>query len=276
MVTGYNPDGCYKSDTIQVRVRQPFHIQVQPGDTLCQGEILPLQASGADLYEWYPADGLNNAHIPNPQARPDKTTHYTVIGRDGDHCFADSAKVPVIVYPIPKFFAGNDTTVITGSTLPLRTVSSPDITQWKWSPANGLSCADCPAPTAAVKGSITYHVEVSNAGGCRASDDITIQAVCNGGNYFMPNTFSPNGDGSNDIFYVRGKGVNRIHSLKIFNRWGQMVFEKRDIMPNDPSSGWDGTFNGKKADMDVYVYIAEVICDNSAIVALKGDITLLR
>ena len=75
---------------------------------------------------------------------------------------------------------------------------------------------------------------------------------------------------------MRGKGVNRIHSFRVFNRWGQIVFEKRDIMPNDPSAGWDGTFNGKKADLDVYIYIAEVICENSAIVPLKGDVTLIR
>jgi gliding motility-associated-like protein len=139
-----------------------------------------------------------------------------------------------------------------------------------------LSCIDCPAPNVSVRNTATYRVDVSNAGGCKSSDDITIHAVCNGGNYFLPNTFSPNGDGSNDVFYVRGKGVNRIQSLRIFNRWGQMVFEKRDFSPNDAGAGWDGTFNGKRADMDVYIYIAEVICENSVIVALKGDVTLIR
>lgn len=275
-VTGYTSYGCVKTDSINVRVRQRFDVQAHRGDTLCEGESLLLLATGAELYEWYPATGLNNAYIANPKATPSKTTLYTVYGRDSDHCFVDSAKVPVIVYPVPRIFAGNDTTVSTGSTIQLHTVSSPDIIKWKWSPFNGLSCIECPSPNVSVKGSATYRVDVMNEGGCKSSDDITITAVCNGGNYFLPNTFSPNGDGSNDVFYVRGKGVNRIHSLRVFNRWGQIVFEKRDIMPNDPSAGWDGTFNGKKADMDVYIYIAEVICENSAIVPLKGDVTLIR
>jgi gliding motility-associated-like protein len=276
IVTGYTVHGCSSKDTINVRVRQPFTINVQRGDSLCQGESLAMRATGAELYEWFPADGLNNPYIANPKATPSATTTYTVVGRDSDHCFTDSAKVPVTVFPIPKVFAGNDTTVNTGSALQLRTINSPDINKWKWSPMNGLSCVDCAAPMASVRNTVTYRVDVSNAGGCKSFDEITVNAVCNGGNYFLPNTFSPNGDGSNDIFYVRGKGVNRIQSLKIFNRWGQMVFEKRDFMPNDAGAGWNGTFNGKRADMDVYIYIAEVICENSAIVALKGDVTLIR
>lgn len=276
VVTGYTNYGCVKKDSIIVRVRQRFNVNVSRGDTLCQGESMGLLATGAELYQWFPADGLNNANIPNPKATPQVTTVYTVIGKDRDGCFADSAKIPVKVYPMPRIFAGNDTTVSTGSTIQLHTTSSPDITKWKWSPAAGLSCIDCPSPGVAVKGTVTYRVDVVNEGGCRGFDEVTVQAVCNGANYFLPNTFSPNGDGSNDIFYVRGKGVNRIHSLKIFNRWGQIVFEKRDLMPNDASAGWDGTFNGRKADIDVYIYIAEVICENSQIVPLKGDVTLIR
>jgi gliding motility-associated-like protein len=75
---------------------------------------------------------------------------------------------------------------------------------------------------------------------------------------------------------VRGKGVNRIHAIRVFNRWGQAIFEKRDFSANDPAAGWDGTFNGKPVDMDVYVYIVEVICDNSSIVPYKGNIALIR
>lgn len=276
VVTGYTNYNCSSKDTINVRVRQPFNIQVQRGDTLCVGESLSLKATGADLYQWFPAEGLNNPTIANPKATPSKTTLYTVVGKDSDNCFTDSAKVPVTVYPIPQVFAGNDTTVSTGTTVQINATGSSDITKWRWSPVNGLTCTDCPTPKAAIKNTITYRVDVSNDGGCKASDDITVTAVCNGGNYFLPNTFSPNGDGSNDIFYVRGKGVNRIESLRVFNRWGQMVFEKRNFSPNDANAGWDGTFNGKRADMDVYIYIAEVICENSQIVALKGDVTLIR
>jgi len=80
----------------------------------------------------------------------------------------------------------------------------------------------------------------------------------------------------NDVFYVRGTGLSRIQSMLIFNRWGQVVFEKKDFVANDPSVGWDGTINGKPAPVDVYVYTIEVICNNSQIVPYHGNVALIR
>jgi gliding motility-associated-like protein len=276
VVTGASVHGCVKSDTLYVRVRKPFTMVVQPGATLCAGQQFTLGAVGADKYQWSPAATLDNATSPTPKATPAATTVYTVVGRDNDNCFADTGSVKVVVYPIPGIFAGNDTTVSTGSTIRLPAQSSADITSWNWTPADGLSCTNCSTPNATIKGSVTYKVTARNDGGCTASDDITITSVCNSGNWFIPNTFSPNGDGMNDVFYVRGKGLYQIHSLRIFNRWGQAVFEKRDFMANDPAAGWDGKINGKPADMDVYVYIVEIVCDNSSIVPYKGNVALIR
>jgi gliding motility-associated-like protein len=276
VVTGVSAQGCVKSDTMNVRVRQPFRIQVQPGDTICAGEQIRLSASGADQYQWIPITGLDNVRIASPKAAPTTTTVYTVVGSDNDHCFTDTGRVKIDVYPIPQIFAGNDTTVNTGSTIQLKPTYSKDVSAIAWTPASGLSCTTCAAPMAEIKGSATYRVTASNQGGCVASDDITIAAVCNGNNWFIPNTFSPNGDGVNDIFYVRGKGLYNIHSLRIFNRWGQAVYEKRNFMANDPAAGWDGKINGKIADMDVYVYIVEIVCDNSNIIPYKGNVALIR
>jgi gliding motility-associated-like protein len=103
-----------------------------------------------------------------------------------------------------------------------------------------------------------------------------VTVVCNNSNFFIPNTFSPNNDGQNDVFYVRGRGIERIQSIRIFNRWGQPVFEKRDFMANDKSAGWDGTLKGKPADQDVYVYVIEVICENATIIPFRGNVALIR
>ncbi|OQP63157.1 hypothetical protein A3860_25020 [Niastella vici] len=276
VVTGVSNHGCVKSDTIQVRVRQPFTMQVQPGDTICAGEQTSLAVTGADQYQWLPASGLNNTNTATPKASPTNTTIYTVIGRDNDHCFSDTAQVKVEVYPIPYIFAGNDTTVNTGNAVPLSATYSKDVNKLTWTPSNGLSCTNCATPMAAVQGTVTYRVTASNQGGCTASDDVTITSVCNGNNWFIPNTFSPNGDGMNDVFYVRGKGINMVHSLRVFNRWGQTVFEKQNFMANDAASGWDGKINGKPADSDVYVYIVELYCDNSNIIPYKGNVALIR
>jgi len=94
-------------------------------------------------------------------------------------------------------------------------------------------------------------------------------------NIFIPNTFSPNGDGSNDLFYPRGKGLERVKTLRVFNRWGEIVFEKNNFPVNDATYGWDGTFKGNKPKADVYVYQVEIFCENGDLIRLNGNIALI-
>ena len=93
---------------------------------------------------------------------------------------------------------------------------------------------------------------------------------------FIPNTFTPNGDGQNDYFFPRGKGIDRMSSFRIFNRWGEVVYEKANFNANDASSGWDGTFKGKKLNPDVFVYTIDIMCENNTILNYKGNIALIR
>jgi gliding motility-associated-like protein len=122
----------------------------------------------------------------------------------------------------------------------------------------------------------TFNIRVRNDGGCEASDEITIHAICNGANLFIPNTFSPNSDGKNEKFYLRGSGLNTIKSLRIYNRWGEIVFTATNFEANDASAGWDGMYKGKALPPDVYVYTCEVICQNNEILTYHGNVTLLR
>jgi gliding motility-associated-like protein len=109
-----------------------------------------------------------------------------------------------------------------------------------------------------------------------ARDEITIRVICKNTNVFIPNTFSPNRDGMNDIFFPRGTGLFNIKSFRVFNRWGQLIFERYNVAPNTESQGWNGTYNGKNVQTDVYVYMMEVVCENGSIIPIKGNITLLR
>jgi gliding motility-associated-like protein len=93
---------------------------------------------------------------------------------------------------------------------------------------------------------------------------------------FLPNTFTPNGDGQNDIFYIRGRGIKTIKVFRIFNRWGEQVFERTDLNTEDPSSGWDGRYKGVPLNPDVFIYYAEMVCDTNEPFTLKGNVTLLR
>jgi gliding motility-associated-like protein len=121
-----------------------------------------------------------------------------------------------------------------------------------------------------------YKVTFVDRNGCRNTGEVQVIVLCNNDNVFVPNTFSPNGDGSNDVFYVRGKGLSRVKTLRIFNRWGEVVFERTNFNVNDASRGWDGTFKGARAIPGVYVYQVEIFCDNSQVVKFEGNVALIQ
>ncbi|HEY1115391.1 MAG TPA: PKD domain-containing protein [Chitinophagaceae bacterium] len=275
-VTGATAFGCTTTDSVKITVRQPFTLSTAPGDTICAGEVTALAASGADRYTWYPSSGLDNAGSGKTKARPMATTLYTVVARDSDNCFTDSARVLIKVNPMPTVEAGSDVTASAGSAVQLRAAASSDVTSWEWMPSQGLNCATCPEPVASPRSTTKYNVRVRNDGGCAGSDDVTVSVVCNGGNLFIPNTFSPNGDGSNERFYPRGTGIHLIKSLRVFNRWGEVVFERLNFNANDATAGWDGTYKGARLSPDVFIYSCEVVCINNEVIPFKGDITLLR
>jgi gliding motility-associated-like protein len=276
-VTGTNEYGCASKDSVLVKVQLRLPLRVNPGDTICLGESVQLIASGSQRYTWQPSTGLNDPNSASPHANPSTSTLYTVTATDSAKCFVDTASVFIKVFPIPTVEAGPDQTIEVGSAgVHLHAIGSPDVTSWKWSPSPGLSCIDCPDPNAAPKQTTDYTVEVRNEGQCPAKDYLTIYVVCNRGNLYIPNTFSPNGDGMNDRFYPRGKGVFMIKSLRVFNRWGELVFERLNFNPNDASAGWDGTYKGRQLSPDVFVYVCEIVCDNNQLLSYKGDVTLLQ
>ena len=276
-VTGINEHGCASKDSVLVKVQHRLPLLVNPGDTICLGESVRLFASGSQQYSWQPSAGINDPNSFSPQASPSSSTLYTVTASDSANCFVDTASVFIKVYPIPTVEAGPDQTIEVGSAgVQLHANGSTDVLSWRWSPPVGLSCIDCPDPNAAPKQTTEYAVEVRNEGGCLAKDYLTIHVICNQGNLFIPNTFSPNGDGMNDRFYPRGKGVFMIKSLRVFNRWGEMVFERLNFSPNDASAGWDGRYKGKPLSPDVFVYVCDIVCENNQLLSYKGDVTLLQ
>lgn len=275
-VTGKNNFGCVATDSIRIQVKQPFTMEVGQGDTLCKGESFQLMASGAEEYYWSPSIGMENARYNSPLVKPDTSVIYRVIGRDNQHCFADTGYIPVVVYPYPAIEAGQDQTIPVGNHLTLNPVISKDVTSLKWRPSTGLSCVTCATPVAAPKQTTAYTLEAVNDGGCISRDNLTLFVFCNNANVFVPNTFSPNGDGNNDVFYPRGKGIFSIRSFKVFNRWGDIVFEQMNMQANETGKGWSGLHKGQPAPQDVYVYVMDVVCENNVILNYKGNVALIR
>ena len=275
-VRGVSALGCSADDSVRITVIQPSKVVAPPSDSLCLGQGIQLFATGTQVYSWSPATGLNNPNTASPIARPTATTLYVVTGSDAKGCFITTDSVLISVFPYPTADLGRDTTIIVGSSLRLNPNLSTDIVSITWDPLTGLSCSDCIDPVATPKKTTTYNLKVVNNGGCVTNDQITIYVICNNENYFVPNTFSPNNDGMNDVFYPRGRGLAQIRSVRIFNRWGQQIFTRTNILANDPSTGWDGTFKGQPVTPDVYVYMIDVVCENNAVITLKGDLMLIR
>ena len=277
IVTGSSIYGCSNIDSLNITVIQPFVMDNKKDDTICVGSSVRLFASGANSYEWSPSSGLNNITTALPLASPKTTTTYRVIGSDAYGCFKDTGYTIIKVYPIPQIDAGKDLTMKNGAApLTITPTISADVTVTYWLTAPGILYSNSPSVTVQPKATTEYTVEARNPGGCKTTDRVTVYVMCDGANIFIPNTFSPNGSGANDIFYPRGSGIFTIKLLRIFNRWGEVVFEKVNFSPNDPSAGWDGTVKGKKVNSDVFVYTAEVVCENNNSMILNGNIALLR
>ncbi|MEP7236951.1 MAG: PKD domain-containing protein [Ferruginibacter sp.] len=277
LVTGSSVHGCSNSDSLNITVIQPFVMDNKKADTICVGSSVRLFASGANSYVWSPSSGLSNVVSSLPMASPKTTTTYMVVGSDAYGCFKDTGYTTIKVYPIPLVDAGKDITMKNGGApLTITPTISTDVTNTYWLTAPGILYSNSPSVTVQPKATTEYTVEARNPGGCKATDKITVFVLCDGANIFIPNTFSPNGSGANDIFYPRGSGLFKIKLLRIFNRWGEVVFEKVNFSPNDPNAGWDGTVKGVKVNSDVYVYTAEIQCENNTSIILNGNVALLR
>lgn len=272
-----NQFGCIKSDSVLVKVIQPFRISISPTDTLCIGESTQLQASGAHHYSWAPASGLSCLLCPAPIANPDQTTTYRVVGFDNENCFTDTGYIRIVVGDQLKVDLGPDQKLSTGTILPIQPIvlNGPIRTNY-WSPSNDISCINCPSPTITVKKDACYILDAESIYGCKASDTLCISVFCSSSQVFIPNAFTPDGDGLNDILMVRGTGIKIVKKFIIFNRWGEVVFDKQNFNVNDSRFGWDGKIRGVKASPDVYVYLVEVACENDTIYSYKGNVTIIN
>ncbi|NCI47604.1 T9SS type B sorting domain-containing protein, partial [Sediminibacterium soli] len=275
-VIGYTEYGCSDVASTSVRVIKPLSLSGQLQDTICFGNNVQIRVQGAASYLWRNDPGLNNYSIANPVASPKETTTYQVVGKDAYNCFADTTDVRITVGKPTEIKLNKDTAILAGTGIQLRAISSlPNIRTWRWEGAD-FSCLNCPAPMAKVVMDQTIRVTGTNIYGCTSSDTMRIKTFCPTTEIFIPNAFSPDGDGINDKLVVQGKGVKVIKSFRIYNRWGEMVFEKLNFYPGDANSGWDGTVRGKAATPDVFVYVCEVICERGTPGFFKGNVAVLR
>ena len=172
---------------------------------------------------------------------------------------------------------GPDRLIQLGDSIQLEALSNLPVLRYIWTPAAQLP--DAEGPTLWVRPAITtaYGVTVVNENGCTASDWVTL-TINTKNLFFVPNAFTPNGDGVNDVFVVfAGDAVSQVRSLRILDRWGNLVYSRQNFPPNDPDFGWDGSFQGRLLNPAVFVVMAELELFNGRHTEVyTGDLTLLR
>lgn len=155
------------------------------------------------------------------------------------------------------------------------TSKGPFTATWSASTGLGLSCTDCASPGLSALSSGKIYLQVRNAQGCIAIDSTFIEVIPVR-KVYIPNAFSPNGDQQNDQFYAQGRDGGQIVQWHIKDRWGNLVFEKKDSPINDPSQGWDGTFRGQRCAAGTFLYEIEIEFPDGARKQFKGEVKLLR
>ena len=179
----------------------------------------------------------------------------------------DTVSTNVTVSNAPSVVADGDTTVNLGNSVPISAVGSGS-GNYLWTPSTGVVCSTCASTTVNPQSTGYYTINYSE-GGCTVSDSVYIVVNIIEG-IGVPSAFSPNGDSNNDELFVYGQGIFSM-TLKIYNRYGQLVFET-----SDQSLGWDGKHNGKDVNSGVFVYTLDYVLSSGEISTLKGNITLVR
>jgi gliding motility-associated-like protein len=261
-ITGYN--GCVNTITTSIMVDSLPNITIT-GTTLfvCSGKTTTLTASGANTYVW--STGSNAA---TDTISPTVNTTYTVIGTNANNCTNTAIKT-VTVNPLPDISINQGTsllTIISGTSITL-VASGANTYQWV---SENVSCTTCASITESPNATTQYCVMGMDNNKCTDTScvTITIEETC--GNVFIPDAFSPNGDGSNETFKVYGKCINAL-TLQIFDRWGNKIFETTDI-----AMGWDGTFQGNMMNTGTYIYQAAYTLSNGEKDKAKGNFILMR
>ncbi len=281
-LTVITQSNCSKSFSDTIRVyRTPF-ASVQSRDTICLNipELIKGELVNADTltkWQWNFGNGQSSSQQNNTVTFTTAGNYPVTLTTSNKIGCSTEATKNIYVSPLPTATAAQDpTTIMSGGGTNLLMNYTGNIDSYNWIPTTRLSCTNCPSPYANPKSTTKFTVQIEDIYGCKNSGNITVLVVCGNKNFFVPNTFSPNGDGRNEVFFPKGTGLFRIKSMRVFNRWGELVFEKKDFAANDPSVGWNGTFKGKVASSDAYIYTLEILCENNTVIPVKGNVTLLR
>ncbi len=251
--TNTSTTGCDSTHTIILILNEPAY--TESPIYICETDSLWLDG----IYYEFTDDQMEIEH-----------TYPAANGCDSIHTWF------VLVNPSPEIIIMEEEVITVWAYNPqinLQTTGTPNVS-YQWTNSDNYSCNDCPNPTLTVDNSGMYEVIVTDDFGCTAQDQIQINFIdgCISGLIEMPNAITPNGDGINDGFWIyKNEGLDELEYVRIWNRWGELVFETNDI-----SQKWYGTHKGKSLNSGVYAYMIRGYCFNGEPYVAKGNVTILK
>lgn len=269
-VTTTDANGCTKTDTITVHQDPPPVAAIIGNSNLCAGESTVLTASGGGTYLWNTFSSAASITVA-----PAASIGYSVIVTSGN-C-TSTTSVNVIVNPLPTANAGADVTIPYGSGAQLSGSSSNSGSSYAWFPLTGLSCTNCQSPIATPQSTTNYIVFVTDANGCTDTDTVTVFVDITCKDIYLPNAFSPNGDGEDDELRIYINNLLCIKDFKIiiWDRWGEKVFQS-----TEPDFRWNGDYthglsNGIEG-CAVFVYRMKAELISGTQIDRKGNISVVK
>ncbi len=260
--------GCTNKDTIKITMLPAAIANAGQDISICNNETVQIGvgAISGQNYLWSPTHGMSDSTISNPTVTISETTTYTV-NVSYANCDTISDEVTVTVHPIPEIYAGEDQTITLGEQTTLHANGG---TNYVWSPAININNTYIANPIVYPDDTITYVVVGLDVFGCEGSDSVVVyvkEPEC-----YIPNSFTPNNDGRNDVFYIRGNPISD-YKLQIFNRLNQSIF-----ITNNYYEGWNGTIQNSGLDCPegAYVYVVTGINQDGEEVIETGIINLIR
>jgi len=264
---------CTRKDSITVKVLHKPIANAGRDTIVCYKTNATLFGSASNLsgtvnFAWSPPDSLNTPNAATTLVRLDTTRQFTLTVTDNYGCnFSVTDSVTVFMQAPVKAFAGNDTNAVINKPHQLHGSGGKD---YVWSPAGPLDDPFIQDPKAILLQDTYFNLFVTDSVGCTGTDDIFIK-VYEGPTYYLPNAFTPNGDGLNDFFFPTPVGIRSTDYFRVYNRYGTLMFETTQWM-----KGWDGTIKGKPAAQGTYVWMIKGIDRYGSVIEMKGTVILVR
>lgn len=276
-----SPDGC---DDIAIIAEPIDTVYPNRDTTICLGYSVGFHVGGLfSSVRWVPASYVDDPNSTDVVITPRQPMQYLLNVYYGN-CTPriDTVKVYVID-SVPVEAAANPENIVLGLSSNVSSTVKGTIDSIVWDPDSTLSCRSCRNPIATPHQTTTYNATVyysKNGVTCSNKTSVTVTVItsCDNSLIYIPNTFTPNTDGRNDVFRIRGQGITKVNYFRIYDRWGNVVHEVTGA-DNPDDAAWNGGKRNDRArpeNSGVFVYVFEVVCTTGQTISGKGNVTLIR